>query len=542
MQKQLEIERAELEKLMKGQEEELRNLLEAEKREREAFERREAEAAKVAESQRAKLQFDLMDAITPVQQANLMAQDLGIRSTFTIKITKDLAAGLLVDTVSVVLTDDDRGLSETWTMEKFRYKFGVLQAEHESVEAMRLQGGHRSPDAALAPDSAFRATGHAPQVIGHARVMLSFLYFNLVLKDTLAVISYPGEVVGHVQFAMRPVWRTRAQKHAAKTAESIMDIPDLHEGLDIEVRIGECKGLPLKMATETRVAFSFPDLVSTALLPASFTGSKEEVEEIEKSAARGATYQSHWLPEEEETVNVDPVIGYRRTIRLGAVTKKVGEWLKEGELVVGVLGSNPSKEALSRYRHGTRGGTRGDVDAAAAPGRVESREEELKRLQSEFKALLPAKLKAEGAADKVKRRSDAVDKAKGELEGLLAALDRAHADEEGAEAEAAKAKQDLASLEQRYDDRLGAQSTRAGERWDKAAAKEREAEAALAEADRQLAELRDQESELKSFATLADAGTEAGRARQDEAVAELERVRRRIAELEATRSCCCSVQ
>jgi hypothetical protein len=80
-------------------------------------------------------------------------------------------------------------------------------------------------------------------VVGHARVMLNFLYFNLVLKDTFAIISYTGEIVGQVQFSLKPIWRTAAQRKAARTADSIMDIPDIHNGLDLELRVGMVRSL-----------------------------------------------------------------------------------------------------------------------------------------------------------------------------------------------------------------------------------------------------------------------------------------------------------
>jgi hypothetical protein len=40
-----------------------------------------------------------VDAISPVQQLTLMAQDLGLHTTFTIKITKEVAGGQLTDAV-----------------------------------------------------------------------------------------------------------------------------------------------------------------------------------------------------------------------------------------------------------------------------------------------------------------------------------------------------------------------------------------------------------------------------------------------------------
>jgi hypothetical protein len=45
-----------------------------------------------------------VDAISPVQQLTLMAQDLGLHTTFTIKITKEVAGGQLTDAVCVLFS------------------------------------------------------------------------------------------------------------------------------------------------------------------------------------------------------------------------------------------------------------------------------------------------------------------------------------------------------------------------------------------------------------------------------------------------------
>jgi hypothetical protein len=103
--------------------------------------------------------------------------------------------------------------------------------------------------------------------------------------------------------------------------------------------------------------------------------------------ARGASYLSplSLSGDTEETINCHPDVAYRARIRLAPVTRKVAEWLKDGELLLTLFGSNPSPEALSRHKQG--GGKAALAKSAAAQEaqrKGESREEELKRLKAEY--------------------------------------------------------------------------------------------------------------------------------------------------------------
>jgi hypothetical protein len=286
-------------------------------------------------------------------------------------------------------------------MDTLRWKFGALQSEYEAIEQARLQG--LPPAIELKSESAFRASGHTPQVIGHARVMLNFLYFNLVLKDTYAVISYTGEIVGQVQFLLKPIWRTAAQKKAAYTAESIMDIPDIREGLDLELRVGQIRNIPVMLATDTRVAVAFPEVARTALLPdvnaAAPSAFATDEEAWEQDMVRGASYLSplSLSGEQEEKVNCNPDIAYKVRLRLAPFTRKVANWLQDGELLLTLFGSNPSPEAMKKHKRVPRGARRPSMVEAEKRG--ENRLEELARLRTEYQALLPEKARADVVAE-----------------------------------------------------------------------------------------------------------------------------------------------
>jgi phage shock protein A len=115
-------------------------------------------------------------------------------------------------------------------------------------------------------------------------------------------------------------------------------------------------------------------------------------------------------------------------------------------------------------------------------------------------------------------------------------------DEDEAEREVQKASDDTGSVDAKYDDKLKGQRAKAEERWKKACEKEQAAENKLSEAEKQLGELQQQEEMIKTY--TSERGQDANRGRQEEALEELEHVRRRIAELEAQKGCskCCTVQ
>lgn len=60
---------------MNQQQEELKKRLDDEKRAREELKKKEEQERKERESQKARLQYDLVDSITPVQQANMFASE-----------------------------------------------------------------------------------------------------------------------------------------------------------------------------------------------------------------------------------------------------------------------------------------------------------------------------------------------------------------------------------------------------------------------------------------------------------------------------------
>ena len=258
-------EKQQWEKRLADEQDRLQKELEEEKREREHVLRREENAKKARESAKAKLQFDLMDAITPVQQANLFARELGFNTEFAIEITKHHSKGDLVNTVTIVMRDKVQDRTQMWTMDEFRDKFVALQSEYNRSTGQIKRTGSKSAI------SAFKVSDYSPQVIGHCTVMLSYLFHNIPIKDRVNIISYTGDVQGQVAFRAKLLWASHDHdtRHDARKAETLLDVLDLKH-LDIKISLAKCYNLPLSQASQVRCELHLPDFVNSVLLPENY--------------------------------------------------------------------------------------------------------------------------------------------------------------------------------------------------------------------------------------------------------------------------------
>jgi hypothetical protein len=202
-----------------------------------------------------------MDAISPIQQANLWCRELNLKMKFEIKIVRESVAGNLVSAVTIVLTDEKLKKSQTMTMEKFRFKYAAIMEEYEKLSSPDNIGKKIE----LTPNSAFYVDPNAPQVIGHVKVMLNYLFFNMPIKDTYNIITHTGEMAGQLQLQIKPLFGTLRQKHMARDCETIRDIKNL-KSVDLEIKIVKCTGLPVKLASDVRYVFFFYLFVNRVLL------------------------------------------------------------------------------------------------------------------------------------------------------------------------------------------------------------------------------------------------------------------------------------
>ena len=73
--------------------------------------------------------------------------------------------------------------------------------------------------------------------------------------------------------------------------------------------------------------------------------------ELEDAAKRGATYRTDWMMDgEDEKITTNPALNFSRTVRIFHVSRKVMDWLEDGELVMSVKGCSPTSLAKEDHK------------------------------------------------------------------------------------------------------------------------------------------------------------------------------------------------
>lgn len=308
----------------------------------------EAEGAR-RETEKARIQYDLMDAIPSVRQVNDMANQLKINSQFEVKLISDQTPNGLMNIVCVQIKDNDKsGATELWHIEEFRTKFGTMNQQYYDNQAL-IQAGKKVD---LPADTPFRVNPTSAQVIGHAKVVMNFIYYNLDIEDTLHIVSYTGQVAGSITVKVVPDW-TNLGPNVTDVAltENMSEIQGIKH-LDLNISIVSCSSLPAQFSSKVRVKFGFPDFIINSLRVMAPSG--EWVDKVDRDGdgslddadgtQRGGYYVTPAVTGGKSTVN--PVINYSSRIRVHNIGQKALNWFKEGDLILTVMGENTS---LSKY-------------------------------------------------------------------------------------------------------------------------------------------------------------------------------------------------
>lgn len=301
------------------------------------------EKARQTEAEKARIQYDLMDAIPACRQANACAREIGLLAKFDVKLISVQTPVGLKNEVCVALSDDSSA-SELWKIDKFREKFSILSQQYYEWDSARKMGKVYN----LPADSPYFVSHHALQVIGHAKVMLNYIYFNMEIQDTFSLVSYTGQISGEVAVTIAPKW-TPARQKEADGVDNISQLSNL-TSIDLKVDVHKCGKLPTHHASDVRVELNFPDFVTTVLLPEDgkelpSKGKEEDEEEYNDRVGikRGGSYITPFKPEMEGVLDVNPVIGYSRTIRVLNLNPKIIKWFEQSELVLTVSGEVPDQ-------------------------------------------------------------------------------------------------------------------------------------------------------------------------------------------------------
>jgi hypothetical protein len=294
---------------------------------------------------------------------------------------------------------DSSGAQELWNIKKFRAKYGVLMQQYYDNKANLEKG----LPVDLPEDSPFTVSHHALQVIGHAKIMLNYIFFNIEVDDKFHVVSYTGQIAGDVHVKITASW----SKELVETVKDVDNLRELFDAakdktndlfevaksfthLDLVIEVIRCTSLPAKFASDVRIEFSFPDFVANSMVPldgnlperAAFEGDDQEYED-KYGVQRGGSQMTPFNAENEGKLNINPEIGYKRTVRIHDIGKKQIKWFETGELVMTVMGEIPDDM-------GTKQGDRGPAGRMKTLTGVgvedTAKDEEIVRLRNELKA------------------------------------------------------------------------------------------------------------------------------------------------------------
>jgi hypothetical protein len=382
---------------------------EQEKAEAEAKAKRKAEAEEIKrqEAEKARISFDLMEAVPFVRTCNGMSKEMNHDALYEVKLIPEVTPeGGMVNMVCIRLSNSS-GASEMWSLKTFHSKYGMMQQEFLDNKE-RLKNGQPLD---LDRSGPFFVSHHSLQTIGHIKVVMQYVYHMLEFDDSFAIISQNGSFCGTCTVRLNPKF---TDKQNAKIDElndkmdedSFVNISELNwdegsEPLDLEIEVVECKSLPRNLASDVRVSINFPRFVGTVLLP-----TEEELEAEKKLESQmpqrtetevfldvgisdeekveySAVYTTPMNEALEGQITINPKIGYKRTIRIVDVTKKVIQWLEKGELILTVSGEIPdaiSGSDPAAAPAGSSGGSSGGSE-------LEKLKEENARLKMQIESL-----------------------------------------------------------------------------------------------------------------------------------------------------------
>lgn len=394
---------------MNKQQEELEGRLKEELKQHDVIKRKEEKDRRLQEGARQRLYFDIMDSLGPVRQANQYAKTMCAPTEFNIKITKVQTYGSITNAVTIEVKDVINGVTEMWTIEEFRTKYGMLVEEYTDNYGLLQRG----LPAHIKPYSPFLVNPKAPQIIGHTTLSLGAIYHLMEVNDCFPVTDYQGLPCGKLLMAITIVYPNEALEEESNDVEDIADFQNL-QTLDIEIDIKQCVDLPLHLSNAVRCTFGFPSWIATKLMPVddrhkvkqetdaldknnqsdddkSEPSDDEDEVEAEALVERGGSYVTDWLLEVGGRVTCNPIINWKRVVRI-FLTKKVREWLSDVEFVITVIGT-PSDDDVAHVLH-KRNQAMQDAVHSKTTALLKIEEEKMGKLDEEQKSVMDEGRKA----------------------------------------------------------------------------------------------------------------------------------------------------
>ena len=268
-----------------------------------------------------------------------MVSELKISVFYSAKIVaKRITGTISTAQVMIELKDLLTKSIELWTVNEFRSKFGIMLQEYQDNKANHFKNLQLS---SLTP---FKINKDAMQTIGYSTIVLKAIYFNMDVNVKAGIISNTtGTINGQLTVNITPLWSSEQQEEEALNADTIHDITDLHY-LDLEINFIQAEALPAILASDCRIKYSFPNFIHCLLLPEDYKEKKYSFSELNEKISSGMTYITPSNPATLDQLIINPILNYKRVIRLYDLNYKIKEWFKNADLILEVIGEAPPSQ------------------------------------------------------------------------------------------------------------------------------------------------------------------------------------------------------
>jgi len=363
-------DRAKLEEMQRQREEmekkyrEKADLLEQQRLEEERLRREriaeEERRAKRRATAKAKLQYDLMDAIPFVRQANEYASELGLDINYQIRIAQEVWQGETQASVHIILEDNKTKRREEWEMDDFRVKYGIIMEEY-SQNIINIRDGK---PLVFGPNSGFRV-GRSFGTLGQASQMMASIDIGMEIDNTIKILSTSQG--GNLHVKITPVWPSQDIEDEVADASSIEEVKSL-KYLDLDIHVVQALAVPKQYSTQVQVSYEFPDFVATSVVDVEAEQLRMRERELKRETARalgeeeeddsyedwlnkedyvlGAVYKSSGEYKDCDVPQANPQIDWCQRIRIQNLNRRVFEWLRTGSLMFRVRGRSPPEDSV----------------------------------------------------------------------------------------------------------------------------------------------------------------------------------------------------
>jgi hypothetical protein len=162
------------------------------------------------------------------------------------------------------------------------------------------------------------------------------------------LVSYTGQIAGDVQVKITASW-SKELTETVKEVDNLRELFDaskdtensLFEGaksfkdMDLVIEVIRCSSLPAKFASDVRIEINFPDFVVNSMVPLDgnmpvrkdFEGDDQEYED-KYGVQRGGSQMTPFNASNKGKLDINPEIGYKRTMRIHDIGKKQIQWFE----------------------------------------------------------------------------------------------------------------------------------------------------------------------------------------------------------------------